>query len=61
MTDIDIVHIHDADRRNLCGDQSGDSITLDEARDPDDDKHFTCGACWRALSGGVEPMGGSRQ
>lgn len=60
MIDVQVVHIHGADGRNLCPDQSGESISIDEARDPDDDKVFSCGACWSVLAGGAEPMGGSR-
>lgn len=60
MPDTDAVHVRDDNGRNLCPEQGGDSITLAEALDPDDDKHFTCGACWKRLAGDVEPMGGGR-
>lgn len=55
----DLIHVRDDAGRNLCG-EPGESVSLDEARDPDDDLHFTCGACWKALSGDVEPMGGAQ-
>ncbi len=42
-----------------CGAMDGELISWEEAVDPADPRYFTCGACWRDASGGVEPMGGS--
>lgn len=58
-SDVEKIHIRDEDGATLCG-SDGQSITKDEAFDPDDGKDFTCGACWKALAGGTEPMGGTR-
>jgi hypothetical protein len=49
------------ERDAACGQaEPGEPVlTAEQATDPDQ-APFDCGACWLVLSGGAEPMGGSR-
>jgi hypothetical protein len=44
-----------------CGAELGEPVVpWEHVADPDHPATFNCGACWLDLSGGREPMGGSR-
>jgi hypothetical protein len=60
--DGDIVHAaRSGENGAACGEPApGEKVlTWGQATDGDHDP-FTCGACWKAIAGGVEPMGGAR-
>lgn len=60
----ELVHTTEADDVTVLCDRyapdSGDTfVPLSQVQDMSNPTTFTCGACWKILAGGVEPMGGS--